>query len=30
VIHYFITWFEYNEHHGKCIRHVHVGAMKPE
>jgi hypothetical protein len=30
MIYYFITWFEYNDHHEKCIRHVHVGGMKPE
>jgi hypothetical protein len=30
TIHYFITWFEYNDHHEKCIRHVHMGGMKPE
>jgi hypothetical protein len=30
MIHYFITWFEYHDHHGKCIRHVYVGGMKLE
>jgi hypothetical protein len=30
MIHYFITLFEYNDHHEKCKRHVHVGGMKPE
>jgi hypothetical protein len=30
MIHYFITWFEYNDHYEKCIKHVHVGGMKPE
>jgi hypothetical protein len=30
MIHYFITWFEYNDHHEKCIRHKHMGGMKPE
>jgi hypothetical protein len=30
MIHYFITWFKYNDHHEKCIRHIHEGAMKPE
>jgi hypothetical protein len=30
MIHYFIIWFEYNDHHKKCIRHVHEGGMKPK
>jgi hypothetical protein len=30
MIHYFITWFEYNDHHEKCMRHVHMGGLKPE
>jgi hypothetical protein len=29
MIHYFITWFEYNDYYEKCIKHVHVGVMKP-
>jgi hypothetical protein len=30
MIHYYITWFAYNDHHEKCIKHVHVGGMKPK
>jgi hypothetical protein len=30
MIHYFITRFEYNDHHEKCIKHVHMGGMKLE
>jgi hypothetical protein len=30
MIHYFITWFEYNDYYEKCIKDVHVGGMKPE
>jgi hypothetical protein len=30
MIHYFIISFEYNDHHEKCITHVHVEVMKPE
>jgi hypothetical protein len=30
MIYYFITWFEYNDHYEKCIKHVHVGGMEPE
>jgi hypothetical protein len=30
MIHYFITWFEYNDHYENCIKHVHVGGMEPE
>jgi hypothetical protein len=30
MIHYFITWFEYNDHYEKCIMHIHVGGMKHE
>jgi hypothetical protein len=30
MIRYFVIWFEYNDHHEKCIRHVYVGGMKPE
>jgi hypothetical protein len=30
MIHYFITWFEYNDHYENCIKHVYVGGMKPE
>jgi hypothetical protein len=30
MIHYFISWFEYNEHYENCTKHVHVGGMEPE
>jgi hypothetical protein len=30
MIHYFISWFEYNDHYENCIKHVHVGGMEPE
>jgi hypothetical protein len=30
MIHYFITWFEYNDHYENCIKHIHVGGMEPE
>jgi hypothetical protein len=30
MIHYFITWFEYNDHYENYIKHVHVGGMEPE
>jgi hypothetical protein len=30
MIHYFITWFGYNDHYENCIKHVHVGGMEPE
>jgi hypothetical protein len=30
MIHDFITWFEYNDHYEKCIKHVDVRGMKPE
>jgi hypothetical protein len=30
MIHYFITWFEYSDHYENCIKHVHVGGMKPK
>jgi hypothetical protein len=30
MIHYFIIWFEYNDHYEKCIKHVHAGGMKPK
>jgi hypothetical protein len=30
MIHYFITWFGYNDHYENCIKHVHVGGMERE
>jgi hypothetical protein len=30
MIHYFITWFEYNDHYENCIKNLHVGGMEPE
>jgi hypothetical protein len=30
MIHYFITWFEYNDHYDNCIKLVHVGGMELE
>jgi hypothetical protein len=30
MIHYFITWFEYNDHYENCIKHVHMGGMELE
>jgi hypothetical protein len=30
MIHYFITWFEYNDHYNNCIKHVHGEGMEPE
>jgi hypothetical protein len=28
MIHYFITWSEYNDHYENYIKHVHVGGME--
>jgi hypothetical protein len=30
MIHYFIIWFECNDHYENCMKHVHVGGMEPE
>jgi hypothetical protein len=30
MIHYFITWLEYNDHYESCIKHVHVGGIQPD
>jgi hypothetical protein len=29
MIHYFITWFEYNDHYENCIKHVHGEGWNP-
>jgi hypothetical protein len=30
MIHYFITWFEYNDQYENDIKQVHMGGMEPE
>jgi hypothetical protein len=30
MIHYFITWSEYNDHYENYIKHVYVGGMELE
>jgi hypothetical protein len=28
MIHYFITWFKYNDHYKNCIKHVHMDGTR--
>jgi hypothetical protein len=30
MIHYFITWYEYNDHYENYIKHVHMERIEPE
>jgi hypothetical protein len=29
MIHYFITWFKYNDHYDNYIKYVHMAEMEP-